>query len=244
MKSFIQRGMTLVELMVVVAIVALLMGVMAYFVLGNRDNNAQVDLSNEVIGLLQAQRTRAMSMNVATYVRFNYSGGYTIVAPRIGLNSICTADLAGQLPIMYTDVAPVAGAADSVDNIVAIDIVNRGSGNRTLDSKSTNKYVASDGSSLASISILHQTLEDNESGSGKVLKLTKVTSDVFICFQPNGQAQFIENGTLMMNVLMERIFFGTAGASVDASQAVTGNKSGGVYYVDVTGLGLIQTATK
>ncbi|MBO4350104.1 MAG: prepilin-type N-terminal cleavage/methylation domain-containing protein [Proteobacteria bacterium] len=236
MKSFNKTGMTLVELMVVVAIVALLMGIMAYFVLGRRQNNAQVDLANDILALMQAQRTRAMSMNVATYVKFRYeSGSVAFIQPRIGVNSICT--IAGQLPILYTD-------NYNESNFVSIDV--QGSGyHRTLDSTDTNKYISSDDVQLTQVVV--------GSVNQNIFREDSYNRSFDICFQPNGQIQFLQNDQidvegvdednkpvvtqdpkdfLLTNVMQTRITIDTAD-----------QKSGGTYFIDITGLGMIQSGS-
>lgn|GEM_PF-2823832 len=239
MKSFNKTGMTLVELMVVVAIIALLMGIMAYYVLGRQQNNAQVDMANDVLGLLQVQRTRAMSMNVSTYVRFVYRANrVSTIIPRIGSSSVCSN--AGQLPILYTD-GPYSEA-----NMVAIDVSPTLNNHRTLDSTDTNKYIAGNNNSYTDVTV---QIVDQAHNNGQNVQFTAAQHDTSfdICFQPNGQAQFLKNAIqpgatsddpevdvnrLLLDVIQARIIIDTQD-----------HHSGGTYYVDVTGLGMIQSGS-
>lgn len=239
MKSFKKTGMTLVELMVVVAIIALLMGIMAYYVLGRQQNNAQVDMANDILGLLQVQRTRAMSMNVSTYVRFVYrANDISTIIPRIGGSSVCSN--AGQLPILYTD------GVYTESNMVAIDVIHTISNHRTLDSTDTNKYIAGDNSSYTNVTV---RIVDQAHNDGQNVLFADAQHDTSfdICFQPNGQAMFLKNaigpgavaddpeedqGRILLDVIQARII-------VDTQD----QKSGGTYYVDVTGLGMIQSGS-
>ena len=91
-------GMTLIELMTVIAIIALLAGIMINFVSGSREVNAQTDLSNDIETLFQAQRMRATSMNVATYVIFHGGNNVSSIEPRIGGSSICYPNDAESYP--------------------------------------------------------------------------------------------------------------------------------------------------
>lgn len=61
-------GMTLVELMVVVAIIVLLGSIMAYFITGSRSQNAQKNMTNDILALINDQRARAIGLNVAAYI--------------------------------------------------------------------------------------------------------------------------------------------------------------------------------
>ena len=114
-------GMTLVELMVVVAIIVLLGSIMAYFITGSRSQNAQKNMTNDILALINDQRARAIGLNVAAYITFSP----TTVQPKLGKTSACTTVATDQLPIRYT--------SDSVN--VAIDSGNVSSNShRTLDS--------------------------------------------------------------------------------------------------------------
>lgn len=163
-------GMTLVELMVVVAIIVLLGSIMAYFITGSRSQNAQKNMTNDILALINDQRARAIGLNVAAYITFSP----TTVQPKLGKTSACTTVATDQLPIRYK--------SGSVN--VAIDFGNVSS-HRTLDSVSTEKYYR-DGQSLVTLDYrITDTLADDDGLLGDSESMT-------ICFQPNGFVYFMK----------------------------------------------------
>ena len=159
-------GMTLVELMVVVAIIVLLGSIMAYFITGSRSQNAQKNMTNDILALINDQRARA------TYITFSP----TTVQPKLGKTSACTTVATDQLPIRYT--------SDSVD--VAIDFGNVSSNShRTLDSVSTEKYYR-DGKEL--VHLEYRITDTFATGGGELTNKESMT----ICFQPNGFVYFMK----------------------------------------------------
>ena len=219
--KFYPSGMTLVELMAVIAIIAVLAGVMAYFVTGNKESKAQVSLTNDISTLLQEQRTRSASMNVATYVQFYEDS----IEPRIGEFSSCMLFDGYQYPIRYDE--------DTTTHM-AIDIATN---NRALDSIESNKYVASDATGYTTMQVI--TFERNKD-KGVLQSLPKSGSGgspFAICFQPNGQAYTMSvgpsatSGSFLDDVVTTRIAIGANG------------DSNHLYYIDVTGLGMIRTST-
>ena len=125
-------GMTLVELMVVVAIIVLLGSIMAYFITGSRSQSAQKSMTNDILALINDQRARAIGLNVAAYITFSP----TTVQPKLGKTSACTTVATDQLPIRYT--------SGSVD--VAIDFGDVGNkSHRTLDYRITDSLAKKDG---------------------------------------------------------------------------------------------------
>lgn len=167
-------GMTLVELMVVVAIIVLLGSIMAYFITGSRSQNAQKNMTNDILALINDQRARAIGLNVAAYITFSP----TSVQPKLGKTSACTTVATDQLPIRYK--------SGSVD--VAIDFGDVGNNShRTLDSVSTEKYYR-DGQSLVTLDYrISDTLADDDG-------LLDDSASMTICFQPNGFVYFM-NGS-------------------------------------------------
>ena len=166
--------MTLVELMVVVAIIVLLGSIMAYFITGSRSQNAQKNMTNDILALINDQRARAIGLNVAAYITFSP----TSVQPKLGKTSACTTVATDQLPIRYK--------SGSVD--VAIDFGDVGNNShRTLDSVSTEKYYR-DGQSLVTLDYrISDTLADDDG-------LLDDSASMTICFQPNGFVYFM-NGS-------------------------------------------------
>ena len=164
--------MTLVELMVVVAIIVLLGSIMAYFITGSRSQNAQKNMTNDILALINDQRARAIGLNVAAYITFSP----TTVQPRLGKTSACTTVATDQLPIRYT--------SGSVD--VAIDFGDVGNeSHRTLDSVSTEKYYR-DGKEL--VHLEYRITDTFATGGGELTNKESMT----ICFQPNGFVYFMK----------------------------------------------------
>ena len=163
-------GMTLVELMVVVAIIVLLGSIMAYFITGSRSQNAQKNMTNDILALINDQRARAIGLNVAAYITFSP----TTVQPKLGKTSACTTVATDQLPIRYK--------SGSVD--VAIDFGNVSS-HRTLDSVSTEKYYR-DGQGLVTLKYRISDTLDKKDG------LLDDSASMTICFQPNGFVYFMK----------------------------------------------------
>lgn len=164
-------GMTLVELMVVVAIIVLLGSIMAYFITGSRSQNAQKNMTNDILALINDQRARAIGLNVAAYITFSP----TTVQPKLGKTSACTTVATDQLPIRYK--------SGSVD--VAIDFGDVGNqSHRTLDSVSTEKYYR-DGKGLVT---LDYRIADTFATDDGALNSASMT----ICFQPNGFVYFMD----------------------------------------------------
>lgn len=164
-------GMTLVELMVVVAIIVLLGSIMAYFITGSRSQNAQKNMTNDILALINDQRARAIGLNVAAYITFSP----TTVQPRLGKTSACTTVATDQLPIRYTS---------GEQTEVAIDFGNVSS-HRTLDSVSTEKYYR-DGHGLVTLDYrISDTLAKKDG-------LLDDSASMTICFQPNGFVYFMK----------------------------------------------------
>ncbi len=222
-RAKLNTGMTLVELMAVIAIIAVLSGVMAFFVTGNKESKAQVSLANDLSTLLQEQRSRAASMNVATYVQF-YSDA---IEPRIGGFSACMLNDEQQFPLQYDE---------STTDHIAVDIAV---GHRALDSIESNKYVDSDGDGYATMKVL--TFERGKKGGVEQNLPTNATGPAgnpfAICFQPNGQAYAMNigigdnSGTFHDEVVTTRISIGIPGDDKH------------LYNIDVTGLGMVRTFT-
>ncbi|MBR4986311.1 MAG: prepilin-type N-terminal cleavage/methylation domain-containing protein [Proteobacteria bacterium] len=207
---FARKGMTLVELMAVVAIICVLAGIMGFFVSGRRENNAQIDFANELSTLFQLQRARATSMNVATYIRLTRgtSNDIQTVEPRIGVVGVCSGSLEDQVEIRYDD--------GPEHDIQAIDLTINGDLRRTLESRDSNKYVFKN-TSLTQARLLID---------GNIPSLINLSQTaVSICFQPNGQAfLFRDINYVDMTRVELRICARTAGpGSFSISMSHTGN---------------------
>ena len=196
-RKSLHKGMTLVELMAVVAIIGLLAGIMVFFVSRNSESRAQVDLANDILSLLQAQRTRAATMNVAAYVRFSAqpNGGNMFVEPRLGDTSACIGSIASQRPILYQAEDLSVDDSNANDNIVRIDlnknqctaeILAEGQGTgrhhkcRTLESQQDTKYAGN-----VALGFDLRNIKGDSAG------VTLSNQTLVVCFQPNGQAYFL-----------------------------------------------------
>lgn len=166
-------GMTLVELMVVVAIIVLLGSIMAYFITGSRSQNAQKNMTNDILALINDQRARAIGLNVAAYITFSP----TTVQPRLGKTSACTTVATDQLPIRYT-------SGEKTEVAIDFGKVGNKSHHRTLDSVSTEKYYR-DGQALVT---LDYRITDTFATDDGALNSASMT----ICFQPNGFVYFMD----------------------------------------------------
>lgn len=214
--------MTLIELLTVVLIVALLSGIMAYFITGRRVDNAIVDLNNDVFSMLQAQRMRATSMNVATYIQISSDS----IEPRIGANSICAADDAEQYPIHYDNTATSLN--------VGIDLKTVSDGQtRTLDSPKDSKYVGKARLSTQESSQLQGFANVSVSLASANSEITP--AGIVICFQPNGQAYFMTLSGTSMTFQEDATSARVKICSAD--KALTGG-----FYLDVTGLGMMSSS--
>lgn len=203
-------GMTLVELMVVVAIIVLLGSIMAYFITGSRSQNAQKNMTNDILALINDQRARAIGLNVAAYITFSP----TTVQPRLGKTSACTTVATDQLPIRYT--------SGSVD--VAIDFGDVGNkSHRTLDSVSTEKYYR-DGKEL--VHLEYRITDTFATGGGELTNKESMT----ICFQPNGFVYFMKGSEFV-----DRRY-----AAVDIAPADTTQTSAFRNRITVSALGAIS----
>ena len=203
-------GMTLVELMVVVAIIVLLRSIMAYFITGSRSQNAQKNMTNDILALINDQRARAIGLNVAAYITFSP----TTVQPKLGKTSACTTVATDQLPIRYT--------SDSVN--VAIDFGNVSSNShRTLDSVSTEKYYR-DGKEL--VHLEYRITDTFATGGGELTNKESMT----ICFQPNGFVYFMKGSEFV-----DRRY-----AAVDIAPADTTQTSAFRNRITVSALGAIS----
>lgn len=203
-------GMTLVELMVVVAIIVLLGSIMAYFITGSRSQNAQKNMTNDILALINDQRARAIGLNVAAYITFSP----TTVQPRLGKTSACTTVATDQLPIRYT--------SGSVN--VAIDFGDVGNtSHRTLDSVSTEKYYR-DGHGLVTLDYrISDTLAKKDG-------LLDDSASMTICFQPNGFVYFMKGDA----------FVDKRYAAVDIAPADTTQTSAFRNRITVSALGAIS----
>lgn len=186
-------GMTLVELMAVVAIIVMLGSIMAYFITGSRSSNAQNNMTNDILGLINEQRSRAMGLNLAAYIRINE----TSVQPLLGDSSACNLDVTGQIPIHYTD-----KGADSGKNVVAIDFGNVDS-RRTLDSQNSDKYYRNEDSL---VNVTTRIIDTNGTVGTPLSSFT-------VCFQPNGLVYFIGNTSFLDDARFARILVDRMGDS-------------------------------
>ena len=181
-------GMTLIELMVVVAIIAALAGIFAVVMVNNDSNNAYRELPREITTLFEAQRMRAMSMSVPTYVVFNMDGGNVqSIEPRLGANNgftVCAietpTDRRQMIPLRYDN---------NTEDVVAIDIT-------TPDHQRTSEARVSDRYKTASHAYTNVKLRYKNTGVNVADSFSYNGSNPLVaCFQPNGMVYFIRNKT-------------------------------------------------
>ena len=205
-----RHGMTLVELMSVVAIIALLCGIVAYFVSGNRSNNAQSSIVSEIISLINTQRSRAIGLNVAAYIRIDGKS----IEPRLGDSSACNTDIIAQLPLRYS-------ASETIN--VGIDYNN--TTHRTLDSIQSNQYY-DDTSPLVHLTLSVLNLEGRDINEGLDDAHKVAVNPLVICFQPNGLVYFM-NGDSFLDYGYARIDVSTT-HDISAVQVITLSSLGSI----------------
>ena len=219
--SRLRIGMTLIELMVVVAIIAALAGIFAAVMVNNDSDNAYSELSREITTLFEAQRMRAMSMSVPTYIIFYMSGdAVESIEPRLGANNGFTV-CAIEDPSVRRQMIPLRYDDSNADN-VAIDISRKDSF-RTSEVRVSDKY--NSGSkhytsvSLVSTSASFPKVEHSLSGVNMIA-----------CFQPNGMVYFIHANNIDTNVEQLEL-------RIRANEEIS--HSPGEYRVTVNSLGMI-----
>jgi len=167
-----KAGLTIVELMVVIAIIAILATLAISAIRGNKSQEALVDLSNDIVSALNAQRTRALTTNLATYVMFT-AGAASAVTLAIGNDSKCSP--ANHANIVYTNSVVQVG----------IDLGTIPGPRRTLSAAQSNKYYN------ANDPLVNITLALLQLGDDYRLQPVAVNPNaITVCFQPNGQVVF------------------------------------------------------
>ena len=221
-------GMTLIELMVVVAIIAALAGIFAVVMVNNDSNNAYRELPREITTLFEAQRMRAMSMSVPTYIIF-YTDGNIIksIEPRLGANNGFTT-CAIEEPPGGTQMIPLRYDSNSVgnNNNVAIDITTDDL-QRTTEAKVSNRYKSKHEPYTKVQMYVRPT------GVNQTINLeSPVNADLVACFQPNGMVYFIRrtNGVFKIDLGVDEILLRIN----DVDEAAPG-----YFEVSVNSLGVI-----
>lgn len=166
-RSDIRKGFTVTQLIIVLAIVGVLISLAIPSYMAADKAQAQASFSNEVANLMQAQRNRAMSTNLAMLLVFDNSN--QTIQPMVGSNSTCEST---PLPIAYPN---EENAARPV--MLSLKKDNQA---RTSEFSSSTKYVDA---VIFSAGIL--------APNG-----TRTARNVLVCFQANGSVRYFEPGTL------------------------------------------------
>lgn len=184
-----RSGFTIVELMIVIAIIAVLASLMVANMRGNKVHESIITLTNDVYSALSSQRTRAMTTSRSTYVILNNQENARSLDIFVGNDSRCTAVQAALIGIHYSD----SDIADMDNQNVGIDLAEGGSQMRTLNAISSNTYYDGDSPRVVfSSDTTLLTIADNSITENTPVPVTGTLS---ICFQPNGHTEFFVDGS-------------------------------------------------
>ena len=219
-----RAGFSLIELMIVIAIIALLASLMVANMRGNKVQESIVTLTNDIYGTLAAQRTRALSTSRATYVIFDTGDASRALDLFIGNDSRCTPVENALLGIHYK-----ADDIEGLDNQnVGIDLYE-GSQMRTLTAATNNSYYDKEkprvifNAYTSSLTITNST-RLQETRNAAVSRLS-------VCFQPNGHTEFYVNNAAT-----------PANAAIISVGSANGcNDSGGVSEITIDRFGALRS---
>ena len=185
-----RTGFTIIELMIVIAIIAVLASLMVANIRGNKVQESIVTLTNDVYFALSSQRTRALTTSRATYVIFNNRDEARALDLFIGNDSRCTPVQNALIGIHYSD-EDIAGVTEQN---VGIDL-HIDAQKRTLNAASNNYYYEDNHPIVTFTSALSRLTLVNDN-SVREEENVNVNGTLSVCFQPNGQIEFFVDGAL------------------------------------------------
>lgn len=158
-------GFTLVQIIIVLAIVGILVSMAVPVYQSSKRSTAQTDLNNEISNLLLTQRTRAMGTNLAMMVLFDNDN--QSIQPMVGSNTNCEST---RIPMVYPD------ASDASKPLMIK--LGAGSLGQSTEFSSTNNY-----EDMLEFSAAMLT----DAG-------VRTESKLMICFQANGSVRIYNWG--------------------------------------------------
>ncbi len=221
-----RSGFTIVELMIVIAIIAVLASLMVANMRGNKVHESIITLTNDVYSALSSQRTRAMTTSRSTYVILDNRENSRKIDLYVGNDSRCTPVQSALIGIHYSE----TDIGDFTEQNVGIDLAEGGSQMRTLTAISNNMYYDNDSprvvfsSDTTLLRINDNTITENPPEA--------VEGVLSICFQPNGHTEFYIDGSASnANV-----------ASVIVASRNGENDSGGTSRINIDRFGNLSSA--
>jgi Tfp pilus assembly protein FimT len=203
-KHYLGRGFTLVQFIIVIAIVSVLVTLAVPVYQSSKRSSVQTDLSNEIANLFMAQRSRAMGSNLAMMVIIDNSE--QSIQPLVGSNASCESP---RLPIAYP------GAEDAEKPLMIK--LTKGSG-QTTEFSSTNTY--------------EEIVEFLAALSGE--DGAAMDASVMLCFQSNGSVRFFNPASSFTEYpeeyskLSMRVWQKKSGTRLGRSLNITINRFGSV----------------
>ena len=222
-----RTGFTIIELMIVIAIIAVLASLMAANIRGNRVQESIVSLTNDIYGTLAAQRTRALSTSRATYVIFNTVATSRALDIYIGNDSRCTPVVSALLGIHYKE-NNIEGLANQN---VGISLYEGDTQMRTLNAASSNNYYENGKPRVIFNAYTSTITITSTTALTETRNATPISGTLSVCFQPNGHTEFYVNNSL-----------NNANSAIISIGSFNGcNDSGGVSEITIDRFGALHS---
>ncbi len=191
-RSSFNNGFTLIELMIVIAIVSVVAALSIAAIRKNAAHNAMTTLSNEMKSAFTTQRTRALTTGRASYVVVNTANGGTVDL-YMGGDSHCSGNDGAHIDIVYADDTPLNRSR------MGIDLAVGANGNhRSLSKPNDDTYYAGNmpmmriTGELRSVRIANNVV-------AKYSAIAVADGRLTACFQPNGQTVFFTGNVRQQN---------------------------------------------